>query len=160
MSGRSVKFYPYRGPRSGRHHPRGVRREVSRRHRALREDHQGRQHPAGGLMYRVPRKSPDLAAALQIQRAPPPALYLGLPFGARRDGLGKFVDPLIGLARIDDASGIEVGIGKGIGESIRPQSLKGLPARRNPVLEPAPDRAQCMLICSARHPRRRRSERV
>jgi len=30
---------------------------------------------------------------------------------------------------------------RGISESIRLQSLKGLPARRNPVVEPAPNRA-------------------
>jgi len=47
------------------------------------------------------------------------------------------------------------------GKSIRPPRLRGLRARRNPVLEAAPKRAQC--ICqfrSATHPRRGRSERV
>ncbi len=33
-------------------------------------------------------------------------------------------------------------IEQGIGESIRPRSLKGPPARRNPVLEPNANRAQ------------------
>jgi len=32
-----------------------------------------------------------------------------------------------------------------IGESIRPRSLNGLPARRNGVLEPVPNRAICIL---------------
>ena len=42
------------------------------------------------------------------------------------------------------------------GESIRRRSLNGLPARRNPVLEPAPNRTQCILCYfrSARHPPR------
>jgi len=41
-------------------------------------------------------------------------------------------------------------------ESIRPRPLKGLPARRNPVLEPAPDRGLCILcqFRAATHPRR------
>jgi hypothetical protein len=54
------------------------------------------------------------------------------------------------------------GGGIGIGESIRPRSLKGLPAHRNPVRGPGPNRAHehYVNLAPLPTPGRGRSERV